>query len=37
MFDSVDGPDYIRFRRDFESEWGARFKDTPAPPCGDDQ
>jgi hypothetical protein len=35
MFDSVDGPDYIRFRRDFESEWGARFKDTPAGPCDD--
>ena len=37
MFDSVDGPDYIRFRRDFESEWGARFKDTPPGPCDDGQ
>jgi hypothetical protein len=37
MFDGVDGPDYIRFRRDFESEWGARFKDAPAGPCDDGQ
>lgn len=37
MFDGKDGPDYIRFRRDFESEWGARFKDTPAGPCDDGQ
>ena len=37
MFDSVDGPDYIRFRKDFEAEWRDRFKDTPPPPCSDDQ
>jgi hypothetical protein len=37
MFDSNDGPDYIRFRKDFESEWRARFPDTPAPACQDDQ
>jgi hypothetical protein len=37
MFDGNDGPDYIRFRRDFEAEWRDRFKDTPPPPCTDDQ
>jgi hypothetical protein len=37
MFDSNDGPDYIRFRKDFESEWRDRFKHAPAPPCTDDQ
>jgi hypothetical protein len=36
MFDSNDGPDYIRFRRDFETEWRDRFKDAPAPKCTDD-
>jgi hypothetical protein len=36
IFDSVDGPDYIRFRRDFEAEWRDRFKDTPAPTCTED-
>ncbi|HVN00531.1 MAG TPA: hypothetical protein VMT68_09975 [Caulobacteraceae bacterium] len=35
-FDSADGPDYIRFRKDFESEWRDRFKDAPAPKCTDD-
>jgi hypothetical protein len=35
-FDSNDGPDYIRFRKDFESEWRDRFKDAPAPTCADD-
>jgi hypothetical protein len=30
MFDSNDGPDYSRFRRDFEAEWRARFPATPA-------
>lgn len=33
MFESEGGPDYIRFRRDFEAEWRARFKDAPAPKC----
>jgi hypothetical protein len=36
MFDSNDGPDYIRFRKDFETEWRDRFKDAPAPPCTDE-
>jgi hypothetical protein len=36
MFDGNDGPDYIRFRMDFESEWRERFKDAPPPPCTDD-
>jgi hypothetical protein len=36
MFDSNDGPDYIRFRKDFEAEWRGRFKDAPPPPCTDD-
>lgn len=36
MFDSNDGPDYMRFRRDFEAEWRDRFKDAPTPPCTDD-
>ena len=35
MFDSNDGPDYIRFRKDFETEWRDRFKDAPPPPCTD--
>ena len=35
VFDSNDGPDYIRFRRDFEAEWRDRFKDAPAPKCED--
>jgi hypothetical protein len=35
-FDGSDGPDYLRFRKDFESEWRDRFKDTPAPSCTDD-
>jgi hypothetical protein len=34
-FDSNDGPDYIRFRRDFEAEWRDRFRDT-APGCKDE-
>jgi hypothetical protein len=37
MFDGPDGPDYIRFRKDFETEWRERFKDAPPPPCADDQ
>jgi hypothetical protein len=37
MFDSVDGPDYIRFRKDFETEWRGRFKAAPPPPCTDDR
>ena len=37
MFDSNEGSDYIRFRKDFETEWRDRFKDAPAPPCTDDQ
>ena len=36
-FDSVDGPDYIRFRKDFENEWRARFKDAAPPPCTDNR
>ena len=36
MFESVDGGDYIRFRKDFEAEWRERFKDTPPPACTDD-
>jgi hypothetical protein len=36
VFDSGDGLDYIRFRRDFEAEWRDRFKDAPAPKCSDD-
>jgi hypothetical protein len=36
MFDGNDGPDYIRFRMDFESEWRERFKDAPPPACTDD-
>ena len=35
VFDSVGGPDYIRFRRDFEAEWRERFKDAPASACND--
>jgi len=35
-FDGNDGPDYIRFRIDFESEWRDRFKGAPPPPCTDD-
>jgi hypothetical protein len=34
-FDSDDGPDYIRFRKDFESEWRERFKNAPPPACTD--
>jgi hypothetical protein len=37
MFDSNEGGDYIRFRKDFESEWRDRFKNTPPPPCKDDE
>jgi hypothetical protein len=37
VFDSNEGADYIRFRKDFEAEWRARFKDAPAPSCSDDQ
>ena len=36
MFDSNDGADYIRFRKDFETEWRDRFKDAPPPPCTDE-
>jgi hypothetical protein len=35
MFDSNDGPDYIRGRKDFEAEWRDRFKDAPPAPCED--
>ena len=34
-FDGLDGPDYIRFRKDFDTEWRGRFKDTPPPACQD--
>ena len=34
-FDSNDGPDYIRFRKDFESEWRDRFKRAPPAACQD--
>jgi hypothetical protein len=37
MFDGADGADYIRFRKDFETQWRERFNDAPAPPCADDQ
>ena len=30
-----DGPDYARFRKDFEAEWRGRFPDTAAPACED--
>jgi hypothetical protein len=36
MFDGNDGPDYIRFRKDFEAAWRDRFKDAPPPPCTDE-
>jgi hypothetical protein len=36
MFDSNDGPDYVRLRKDFETEWRERFKDAPASPCAED-
>jgi hypothetical protein len=36
MFDSNDGPDYVRLRKDFEAEWRERFNDAPASPCADD-
>lgn len=35
-FDTNDGPDYIRGRKEFEAEWRDRFPDTPAPPCTDE-
>jgi hypothetical protein len=35
VFDTVDGPDYIRFRKDFEADWRARFADAPPPACED--
>jgi hypothetical protein len=31
-----DGPDYIRFRRDFEALWDERFPSTAKPRCKDD-
>ena len=36
MFHALDGPDYIRFRKDFDTEWRWRFENTPPPPCTDD-
>ena len=31
-----DGPDYLRFRKDFEAEWDERFPPDPsAPRCQD--
>jgi hypothetical protein len=35
VFNTVDGPDYIRFRKDFEADWRARFADAPPPACED--
>lgn len=35
-FDTNDGPDYIRGRKEFEAEWRERFKDAPPPACTDD-
>jgi hypothetical protein len=33
-----DGPDYIRFRKDFEGAWNERFDSQPATPrCGDEE
>ena len=31
---TADGPDYVRFRKDFEAEWGERFG-PPEPTCPD--
>ena len=31
-----DGPDYIRFRKDFEAVWNERFPSTAKPRCKDD-
>ena len=37
MMTRDDGPDYLRFRRDFESEWRERFPTAPnAARCSDD-
>jgi hypothetical protein len=36
LFDGVDGPDYIRFRKDFEAEWRERFAHAPAALCSDE-
>ena len=32
-----DGPDYIRFRKDFEAAWNERFDSQPATPRCDDE
>lgn len=34
--DTKDGPDYIRFRKDFEGAWNERFDSQPATPRCDD-
>jgi hypothetical protein len=35
MMTRDDGPDYLRFRRDFEAEWRERFPSSPPPACRD--
>jgi hypothetical protein len=35
MMTRDDGPDYLRFRRDFEAEWRERFPSAPPPTCCD--
>ena len=35
MMTHDDGPDYLRFRRDFEAEWRERFPSAPPPTCRD--
>jgi hypothetical protein len=36
--ETKDGPDYIRFRKDFEGAWNERFdSQPPTPRCGDDE
>ena len=37
MFDEGDGLDYERDRQTFQTQWRARFKDAPPPPCSDEQ
>ena len=35
--ETKDGPDYIRFRKDFEGAWNERFDSQPATPRCDDE
>jgi len=34
--ETKDGPDYIRFRKDFEAAWNERFPQLATPRCNDD-